>query len=252
MMEKLFFKNSKGNRLCGILSKPSYAKEKIVILCHGFSSSKDSRTNVELEKIFNAHGLATFRFDFYGHGESEGKFEEVTLSEAAHDIERAFSFLQKRGFREISLVGSSFGGAAAVLTASRTAIRALALKSPVFDYKKKTVVQKGKQFVQQWKKEGYVDYDSGHLGRKLKIGYSFFDDFGNYDLFKVSRHIRVPVIIVHGDNDDVVPVEQSIAAAKSFLDCRLEILKGVNHDYVGEKDFNTMVHLLSSFILAHA
>src|SRR3989344_1347443 len=115
MMEKLFFNNAKGNKLCGILSNTGCEKDKIVILCHGFSSSKDSRTYVELEKIFNNKGLAIFRFDFYGHGESEGKFEDITLSEAAHDIEQAFSFLWKKGYKKIYLVGSSFGGAASVL-----------------------------------------------------------------------------------------------------------------------------------------
>jgi len=77
MKEKLFFKNSKGNKLCGILS--SVNKDRIIILCHGFSSNKDTQTFPILEKIFNKN-ISTFRFDFYGHGESEGKFEDITVS----------------------------------------------------------------------------------------------------------------------------------------------------------------------------
>ncbi|MCK4786450.1 MAG: hypothetical protein KAV87_22015, partial [Desulfobacteraceae bacterium] len=82
MKEKIFFKDSKGNKLCGILSNPTSQKEKpIIILCHGFSTSKEGRTYVRLEEILNSSGISTFRFDFFGHGESEGIFEEITTSE---------------------------------------------------------------------------------------------------------------------------------------------------------------------------
>lgn len=132
MREKLSFKNSKGNQLCGILSSPASGKDKIVILCHGFSSSKESRTNVEFEEIFNEGGLATFRFDFYGHGESGGKFEDITLGEAAHDLEQAYSFLKKRGYKKFYLVGSSFGGAASVLAASRITLHSVRVSKQQF------------------------------------------------------------------------------------------------------------------------
>jgi len=71
--KKVFFQNSKGNRLCGILSDPTEDRHlPIMVLCHGFSTSKGGRTYVRLEKIFNLKKYSTFRFDFFGHGESEG------------------------------------------------------------------------------------------------------------------------------------------------------------------------------------
>ncbi|MFQ5721848.1 MAG: serine aminopeptidase domain-containing protein, partial [Candidatus Aminicenantales bacterium] len=83
MKKKLFFKNSQGLKLCGILSNPTSQKDKlIVILCHGFLRSKEGRTYISLEEILNQAGISTFRFDFFGHGQSEGKFEEITSSEA--------------------------------------------------------------------------------------------------------------------------------------------------------------------------
>lgn len=81
MLQKLTFTNSKGIELAGILSDPNKTKEVVMILCHGFSSSKGSNTHLTLERLFNEKNIATFRFDFFGHGESRGNFEDITVSE---------------------------------------------------------------------------------------------------------------------------------------------------------------------------
>lgn len=65
MEEKTFFKNSKGENLCGLLSV--IGKDKIAILCHGHSSGKNSPSFKTLVPILNAKGVSTFRFDFYGN-----------------------------------------------------------------------------------------------------------------------------------------------------------------------------------------
>lgn len=77
-MKKVNFNNSKGNKLCGILTNPTEDKNKpIIILCHGFSSSKDSSTYTSLAESFTKHDISTFRFDFFGHGESEGILKKL-------------------------------------------------------------------------------------------------------------------------------------------------------------------------------
>jgi len=56
MKEKIYFKNSKGLNLWGILSNPTSSKEKPpIILCHWFSASKNSYTYVRLQEILNKH-----------------------------------------------------------------------------------------------------------------------------------------------------------------------------------------------------
>ena len=54
MEEKISFVDNMGNKLSGILSNPTGNKDKpIIILCHGFSSSKNSRTYVALQESLN-------------------------------------------------------------------------------------------------------------------------------------------------------------------------------------------------------
>jgi alpha/beta superfamily hydrolase len=66
----------------------------VIILCHGFTTSKDSSTNIELEQKLNSKNIATLRFDFFGHGESEGDFKNITISEAVDDILNAIKYLK--------------------------------------------------------------------------------------------------------------------------------------------------------------
>ncbi|MFH1637243.1 MAG: alpha/beta fold hydrolase [Candidatus Woesearchaeota archaeon] len=244
MQEKVFFENSNGIKLCGILSNNG---NPVIILCHGFSTSKESRTYVKLEAMLNDKGFSTFRFDFFGHGESGGKFEDITISEAVDDVLNAIKFLKRKGYARIGLMGSSFGGMASLLAASRTnELFVLALKCPVSDYLGKLVVQGG---VGQWKEKGYCYYESGD-GRKLKLNYSFLEDAEKVSGYEAAKKIRIPTLIVHGDKDETVPVDQSKKTASIIENCRLEVIEGEDHHF--SKDNETVLKLISEFIAEEA
>lgn len=250
MKEKIFFKNSKGDRLCGILSNPTEQKETpVIILCHGFSTSKDSYTHVRLEKILNDRGISTLRFDFFGHGESEGKFEKITVSEAVDDLQNAIQLLRESGYKKIGLVGSSFSGMASLLTASKTdELYILALKSPVSDYIGLIIAHANQEEIKTWREKGFIDI-IGANEEKLKLNYSFFDDAQKLDGFESAKKIRIPVLIVHGDKDDTVPIKQSIKISSLIKNCRLEIIEGGDHLYSDPKQFEKMLDLISTFII---
>ncbi len=250
MREKLFFPNSKGNTLCAILSNPMLDKEKpIIILCHGFTTGKDGNTFTRLEKILNENGISSFRFDFFGHGESEGKFEEVTTSEAVDDILNAIRFLKDSGYRKMGIIGSSFGGLASIIAvSSRTDVYVLALKSPVSDYSDMSIAQQDKQQRDPWKEKGFVSFTNGD-GRERRLNYSFFEDAEKIKGYESARKIKLPALIVHGDKDETVPVEQSIKTASLIENCRLEIIEGADHRYSNPKHFENMLDLISQFII---
>jgi dipeptidyl aminopeptidase/acylaminoacyl peptidase len=250
MKEKIFFNNSKGNKLCGILSNPTSKKEKpIIILCHGFSTSKEGRTYVRLEEILNDKGISTFRFDFFGHGESEGKFEEITTSEAVDDIQQAIKFLQEAGYKKIGLVGSSFGGMASIITASKTsALYVLALKSPVSDYMDMIHTREDEKEIEKWRQQGFVEV-SGVGGETRKISYSFYEEAEEIKAYEAAQKIKIPTLIVHGDKDETVPLEQSKKTASLIENCRLEIIGGGDHTYSEPEHFEKMLDLISEFIV---
>lgn len=253
METKLFFQNSKGNKLVGLLSSSSgNTTRPIIILVHGFSSNKNSKNFVKLVDILAKQNISTFRFDIYGHGESEGQFENITVSEAVDDILNAIQFLKKQGYSKIGLVGSSFGGISSIMAASKSKdLFLLALKSPVSNYEEKELITKTPQELDDWKKDGYRYYLTGE-SEKLKLNYTFCLDFKNNDGYKVAPLIQIPTLIVHGDTDEIVPASQSIKTSKLIPNCKLILIKGANHRYEIEAHAEEMLHILSQFIIDHS
>jgi pimeloyl-ACP methyl ester carboxylesterase len=252
MQEKLSFQNSKGDKLVGILSNPSESKENLIVVsCHGFDTTKESQTHVRIAETLNKKGIATLRFDFFGHGESDGKFEDVTISEAMDDALQAIAFVKSRGFSKVALFGSSFGGMAALLAASKQpGLKCLALKSPVSDYLGKLLADEDRINVEQWKKEGFIWHETKR--GKLRLNYSFFEDAEKVSGFEAANQIKVPTLIVHGDQDDVVPVEQSRKTASLIPNCHLEIIEGAGHKYSNPGEFEKLLKLVSEFLAEHA
>lgn len=250
MNEKTFFQNSNGLKLCGILSNPKGdVSRPIMILCHGFTTGKHSTTYVKLEELLNKKNISTFRFDFFGHGESEGKFEDITVSEATDDILRAIEYLEDLGYSKIGLFGSSFGGAASIIAASKTKdLELLVLKSPVADYMEREMGKRNKKELEEWKNKGYKDYFDSK-GNKYKLNYTFFEDFAKNDGYEAAKKIIIPVLIVHGDADTSVPIEQSIKLSKILPNGKLEIVSGANHHYSNPEHYQKHLDLVMGFIV---
>lgn len=250
MQEKIHFKSAKDINICGILSNPKENIENpIVILCHGFATDKESYTNSTLEMVLNGSGIATLRFDFFGHGESDGEFEKITLSQGVMDIVAAYEYLRSLGYEKIALVGSSFGGAAAILASVQLPdIFALALKCPVSDYEELEIERKGEAGLKEWRETGFEEYESDN-GKSHRVNYSFYEDLKNNNGLDMASEILTPTLIVHGDADEDVPVSQSIRLSQKIEDCNLEIFPGADHRFSNEDDFKKMIQLIAEFII---
>jgi dipeptidyl aminopeptidase/acylaminoacyl peptidase len=252
MLEKIFFKSSAGTGICGILSGPvPTGKVPAAVLCHGFATGKDSRTYVRLEKILNDAGVAALRFDFFGHGESGGDLADITVSEAADEAVRALAFMRSRGYVPLGLMGSSFGGLAAVLAAAGTPdLACLALKSPVSDYLARLIADRDGQSLESWRSRGSIALTDDE-GSALRLNYSFYEDAEAARGYDVAPRISAPALIVHGAADETVPVNQSRRMASVLPRGRLVIVPGADHRYSREKDFEIMLERISGFLIRH-
>lgn len=254
MEQKMFFANSKGDKLCGILTNPTGdVTQPLIILTHGFHSTKNTKNFLLLRELLAQHNFSVFRFDTYGQGESEGKFEQLTVSEGVDDILQAIAYLKRQHFTRMGLIGSSFGGNASIMAAVRTHdLSVLALKSPVSNYEEKTRAQLTQQQIQEWKDKGYRDmYDGSKEGKPLRLNYSYFEDFKYNDGYSVAPQITIPTIIVHGDKDESVPVEQSIKLSKLIPQSTLVLIKGADHTYSYPDHTKQMAHAITDFIVEH-
>lgn len=251
MEEKIFFLNESGIKLCGILSTPTSSFDvPVVILCHGFNRDKDNFTNTKLLEIFEKENIATFRFDFFGHGESEGEIEKITISECAENILGAINLLKQKNFSTVGLFGSSFGGAASIVTTSKAnKISFLALKSPVSNCLETGFIRDHtKEEMEDWRITGSA-VRIGSTGEETKLNYSFFVDCEKTKIYKMAEKIKVPTFIVHGEKDKLVPVKHSEKLSDVIESCQLEIIEGAGHKYSKENDFYKSLNLIANFII---
>lgn len=250
-MEKLFFRNSKGDNLSAVLREPSEnTNNAIVVMAHGFQSNKDSKKFIELEKIFNNNNIATFRFDFYGHGESEGEFENITMSEAKDDVLSALSYVKKLGFFKIFLIGSSFGGLSSNLAASESQdLSGLVLICPVSDYERVLRESMTKNEISDWKEKGFTYKTDEKTNEKRKLLWAFFENLAKNNGYISAKNITIPTLIVHGDKDTTVSLSQSKELVSVIKNSTLYIVKGADHFFTDKLLFQEMINNVSKFIL---
>ncbi len=132
--EDVTFKTSRGLKLSGALLAPDEKLHDAVVFAHGTGSSKSSLRNRGIaERLLNA-GIASFLFDFTGHGDSDGIMSQSTQDQQMDDLISAIDFLSAQVFFEpkfIGVNGSSTGGTAAIQAAAEDArIQVMVLRVP--------------------------------------------------------------------------------------------------------------------------
>lgn len=252
MEERFSFLDPHGHRVAALLTIPDGGTDKIAILCHGFLSSKTSSTNNALTRMLVDHGIATFRFDFFGQGESEGPFDQITVSLAVEQAHRAVDLMSDRGYRHIGLMGSSFGGLVSILAASqRTDLACLALKCPVVDFAEELRLEFGDEGMAQWKTTNTIPNIMGGPGR-IPLHYAFYEDSLRQIAYGPARSITAPTVIVQGDKDEHVPLHQSRRLYEALQgQKRLEILPGADHQFTRGDDFGRMTNLIADWLISY-
>ncbi|KAL0311871.1 UNVERIFIED_CONTAM: hypothetical protein Sradi_5586400 [Sesamum radiatum] len=105
--KRLLIENSHGEKLVGILHETGSTE--LVIICHGFRSSKDRIPMVNLAFAFERDGISAFRFDFAGNGESEGSFQYGNYRREAEDLRSVVKHFQGEQRLIVALIGHSKG-----------------------------------------------------------------------------------------------------------------------------------------------
>lgn len=132
--EEITFKTSRGLRLAGALLSPDESLRDIVVFAHGTGSSKSSPRNRGIAERLLEEGIASFLFDFTGHGDSDGVFEQSTQDQQFDDLVSALDWVDSQAYvknRFIGVHGSSTGGTVAIHAAAEDPrIQVMALRVP--------------------------------------------------------------------------------------------------------------------------
>lgn len=250
--QNLVFHDPDGRRVAAVLALPARPATSAAVLCHGFLSGKNSTTNKTLTRMLTEQGIATLRFDFFGQGESDGPFEQITNTLAVGQASAAIDWMRQHGYGRIGLMGSSFGGLVSILTAARrTDLACLALKCPVVDFAEELRLGFGPEEMARWKATDTIPNIMGGSER-IRLRYAFYEDSLQRIAYEPAQSITAPTLIVQGDADEHVPLHQS----RQLIDAlrgpkRLEILPGADHQFTKGADFIRMTHLLADWLATY-
>ncbi|NOY12121.1 MAG: alpha/beta hydrolase [Deltaproteobacteria bacterium] len=176
--EDVFFTAEDGTRLHGWYL-PGAAGQPLVLFCHGNAGNISHR--VDNLRLLRKLGLAVFIFDYRGYGQSEGKADEQgTYS----DMRGALNWLQKKGWPPEKMIyfGRSVGAGVALQLALERPPAGLILESPFTSIK----AMGQHHYPLLWLLAGWA----------LEARYD--------NLAKIAQ-LKVPLLIFHGEQDDIVP-----------------------------------------------
>ncbi len=252
MEREIVLETGSGEQTTFIVSEPTKGSGRVVVLCHGFMSSRESQTNRLLtEKLLNAD-IATCRFDFYGHGTHKASFQEMKLSHCLDQIDTVLSWMHNNAYAQIGLLGSSFGGLTALLSAAKhPQITTVALKCPVSDYPPIWRALLGEAGMANWQADGLLSFATPE-GR-ARLDYAFYEDLLGHETYEEALSIKAPVLIVHGDADQDVPFAQSqklleVLKSGAAPQAELVAIAGADHQFTKSEDFEQMIdHIFKWF-----
>lgn len=166
--------------------------------------------------FFKNRGYNSFRFDFRAHGQSAGKDIDMTLNSLKEDLCSTISFIQKRGFEEIYILGSSFGASIVSLLdyTSFPGVKKLIIYSGSLDFDKGN--PKGSLGTENYKtaiENGYVTISSKTTGCQMQLSKKFMLETRHFHPGDKIKHIDLPILFLHGTDDETTPckVNKNIA-----------------------------------------
>ncbi|HIJ56583.1 MAG TPA: alpha/beta fold hydrolase [Deltaproteobacteria bacterium] len=211
--ENLSFNSVSGEKLSARLDFPESDPVAYALFAHCFTCTKNFKAVDNISRSLADEGIAVFRFDFTGLGESEGDFAETSFSSNVDDLIAATRFMDAHYESPAVLIGHSLGGAAIIQAASKipSAVAVATIGAPA-DPGHLTHLN---EYKQQIEIEGEAEVSIA--GRRFKIRRQFLEDLEDTNMEAAIRNLNRALIIFHSPLDDVVGVEN---AAKIFQTAR--------------------------------
>lgn len=216
---------------------PSRVPAPALIMCHGFTGNKVEahRLFVRAAREFCRRGLLVVRFDFWGSGESEGEFHEMTLSSEVEDLGSVLDYVVGRrdvDAGRIGVLGLSMGGAVSLIRASRDPrIRFVCTWSAPADFL--MLAEFAKTLYTGSTASGeYIDLPTGY-----RISTRLIQDLLSHKITEAASKISPrPLLVVHGSRDEIVPLSHAEAIYNAAGEPREKIvIEGGDHTFTGRE-----------------
>jgi pimeloyl-ACP methyl ester carboxylesterase len=244
-----------GRELWCSLIMPDRPQGPPVVMAHGLMGFKDWSFFPWLSRTFAEAGYPVLRFNFSGSGMAGhkdgpftdlGAFQGDTITRQVEDLHTVINHLVRGGLEEalppqkkVFLWGHSRGGGVVLLAAERDpAVSAVSTWATISRLNRYPI-----QITQPWRRDGSYPFESNRTGQVLRSGLAFLEDVEKWgregDIPIFMHRLQVPVLLVHGAEDESVKPEESESLAALNHRSRLLILAGSDHKFNADHPFTS-------------
>lgn len=239
---------SKG-KLAAIIQKPAAApgeKMPMVIIMHGFTGRKNERMLENIADKLEAKGVASIRFDFNGHGESEGDFQYMTVPNEVEDALKVYEYVRALDYvNTVSVLGHSQGGVVASMVAGQLGpeIKSAVLMAPAAVLRDDAI--RGNTMGRTYNPLDPPEFVEMFGGKKL--GRDYITTAFSLPIYETAAQFKGALCVIHGTGDQVVPYTYGIRYAQQSPNAELYIFPAEDHGFM--KDMNRATDTAVDFLL---
>lgn len=234
--QKIQIKNKEGENLIGIEVFPEEEKTKYptVIMVHGFAYYKEEDgIFVEAGKRLAEIGIASYRFDFSGCGESEGDYSKTTLSKLRDDLASILEYVKSAPTTDIERIGilaQSFGTTTTIALSPK--VKSIILMGSFMNGEEILKRHFGKSY-----NPNGISVLNHSDGRITKIEPEFWKDFKNHSMPHLLKEMNCSLLLIHGSNDDIVPISSMEEIYKNANQPKEKIIvEGADHSMIPKRE----------------
>ena len=234
--------------------KAKSAKNYLIFFIHGYADEMKEAKSMKMEEICKKLDIDLVKLDLYGHGESWGKLNDMTMDEWYNCGKTIIEKIIFPTNKKIILSGSSLGGWLSYIFSEELKDKVIGVISiaGAVDFFTGVVEplikeeDKDKEFVYEM-----IYEDEGNLPSGDLISRKLIESSKKYNMLNKDKiDIKCPIRIIHGLKDELVPYEYSLKFSEKVesQDVKLYIEKNMNHNLTIKNNLDCIVKVVEEFI----
>jgi pimeloyl-ACP methyl ester carboxylesterase len=213
-----------------------------LIWCGGLKSDMEGGKATHLHDWAIEEKRRYIRFDYFGHGESSGRFRDGTISRWGQDTAQIIDDLTEG---DVILIGSSMGGWASLLAAMARPerVKALLLIAPAPDFTEKLMWANWSAEQRETLERDGILYEPSDYDEPYEYSRELMEDGRNNQILDAPINFPGPVRILQGAKDDVVPWQysQQIMDVITSQDINYTLVKNGDHSLSAPADLDRLI-----------
>lgn len=255
MAEEIFIGEPGKGAVSALFSMPDECllekfEETLIIMAHGFPGRRNGHNDLfgDLEGLMVESGFRTLRFNFRGCGEKDPPDSLFSFETARKDFQNIHHWARENGYKRLGYIAEGLGASFCLMNMTDS-VKFLIFAWPALNLK----LHAREYFQSDTIKDALVTRDFSDY-RGVKISRHFLDYMENCDITSILEASRVPALIMHGEQDQTIPISHLELVRQHMNGPRIEIttFEDGNHGLTKLSHRKMMFYHISQFVEKYA